>query len=45
MSAVSRSQAAPQNLRYRASWKSTWRDRLLEVIARETPYLRVRYAF
>jgi spore photoproduct lyase family protein len=39
------SHSGQQNLRYRASWKSTWRDRLLEVIARETPYLRVRYAF
>jgi len=39
------SHSGQHNLRYRAAWKAAWRDRLLEVIAQETPYLRVRYAF
>lgn len=40
-----RSHSGQQNLRYRARWKAKWRDDLLGVIAQETPYLRVRYAF
>jgi spore photoproduct lyase len=33
------------NVRYRAGWKSVWRDRLLALIADRTPWLTVRYAF
>lgn len=39
------SHSGQRNLRYRASWKRTWLDRLEALIAEETPYLRVRYAF
>jgi spore photoproduct lyase len=39
------SHSGQQNVRYRARWKAKWRDDLLRVIAEETPYLRVRYAF
>jgi spore photoproduct lyase family protein len=40
-----RSHSGQVNVRYRAAWKARWRDQLLELIAAETPYLRVRYAF
>jgi len=39
------SHSGQANLRYRAAWKARWRDQLLDLIATETPYLRVRYAF
>lgn len=40
-----RSGNGQDNVRYRARWKATWTQRLLDVIAAETPYCRVRYAF
>ncbi|GAA1941804.1 spore photoproduct lyase family protein [Nocardioides hwasunensis] len=39
------SHSGQRNLRYRASWKRTWLDRLIAVIDEEAPYLMVRYAF
>jgi spore photoproduct lyase family protein len=40
-----RSQNGQDNVRYRYRWKATWLAQLQELIARRTPYLRVRYAF
>ncbi len=40
-----RSQNGQDNVRYRHRWKATWLGQLQELIARRTPYLRVRYAF
>jgi spore photoproduct lyase len=34
-----------ENVRYRAQWKSVWRQRLLALIAEKAPWLTVRYAF
>jgi spore photoproduct lyase len=34
-----------ENVRYRLAWKATWRRRLLELMAKEVPWLTVRYAF
>ena len=34
-----------ENVRYRAAWKATWRQRLLDLVAQRTPWLTVRYAF
>ncbi|MEO9325394.1 spore photoproduct lyase family protein [Nocardioides sp. C4-1] len=39
------SHSGQENVRYRARWKAKWRDDLLRLIAEETPYLTVRYAF
>lgn len=39
------SQNGMRNVRYRAAWKAVWKQRLLDLIARQTPWLRVRYAF
>jgi spore photoproduct lyase len=33
------------NVRYRHGWKSTWRQRLLDLMAERVPWLTVRYAF
>lgn len=40
-----RSHSGQTNLRYKVAWKARWRDQLLDLIAEEAPYLRVRYAF
>jgi len=40
-----RSQTGGLNVRYRSGWKRRWVEQLLELIAAETPWLRVRYAF
>lgn len=39
------SQNGMRNVRYRAAWKSVWKQRLLDQIAQRTPWLTVRYAF
>lgn len=33
------------NVRYRARWKAVWTQRFLDLVAEETPWLTVRYAF
>ncbi|GAB3269980.1 spore photoproduct lyase family protein [Kineosporia babensis] len=39
------SQNGMRNVRYRAAWKAVWKQRLLDLIAKRTPWLSVRYAF
>jgi len=39
------SQNGMRNVRYRAAWKAVWKQRLLDLIARQTPWLTIRYAF
>lgn len=40
-----RSQTGGLNVRYRTGWKGRWVQQLTDLIAAETPWLRVRYAF
>ncbi|MBT0771233.1 spore photoproduct lyase family protein [Kineosporia sp. J2-2] len=39
------SQNRMRNVRYRAAWKSVWKQRLLDLIGERAPWLTVRYAF
>ncbi|GAB6900044.1 spore photoproduct lyase family protein [Kineosporia succinea] len=39
------SQNGMRNVRYRAGWKGVWKQRLLDLIAEQAPWLTVRYAF
>ncbi|GLY26843.1 spore photoproduct lyase family protein [Kineosporia sp. NBRC 101731] len=39
------SQNGMRNVRYRAAWKSVWKQRLLDLMTEQTPWLTVRYAF
>ena len=40
-----RSEGGMLNLRYKASWKRQWLARFQDLLARQLPYCRVRYAF
>ena len=40
-----RSEYGQDNVRYRARWKQIWVQRFRDLVAAETPWLRIRYAF